>query len=245
VAHARVMLVAPTAAYQTDDFQAAARRLEVDLALGTDRCHVLAEVWPEGALALDFRDPEQAAAAIAADAARAAGIVHRDLKPHNLFHHEPPGDAPLWKVLDFGVSKLEAHGGTLTRDHVVGTPMYMAPEQAQGKEVDHRADVYSLAAVAYRALTGRPPFSGKDTPAILYQVVHSAPVAPELLLKLPADVARVLALGLAKAPVDRVATAMDLATALAAAARSELSDELRGRADALLAVQPWSTSAAP
>jgi serine/threonine-protein kinase len=179
------------------------------------------------------------------DAARAAGIVHRDLKPHNLFHHEPPGEAPLWKVLDFGVSKLEAHGGTLTKDHVVGTPMYMAPEQAQGKEVDHRADVYSLAAVAYRALTGRPPFSGKDTPAILYQVVYSAPLAPESMVKLPADVGRVLALGLAKAPVDRFATAVDLATALAAAARGELSDELRGRADALLAVQPWSTSATP
>ncbi len=70
MARARVMLVAPTAAYQTDDFQAAARRLEVDLALGTDRCHVLAEVWPEGALALDFRDPEQAAVAIVEQAAR-------------------------------------------------------------------------------------------------------------------------------------------------------------------------------
>jgi biotin carboxylase len=63
------MLVAPTAAYQTDDFAAAADRLGVDLALGTDRCHVLAEVWPEGALALDFRDPPGAAGAIAADAA--------------------------------------------------------------------------------------------------------------------------------------------------------------------------------
>ncbi|HTM19427.1 MAG TPA: serine/threonine-protein kinase, partial [Kofleriaceae bacterium] len=156
------------------------------------------------------------------EAARAASIVHRDLKPHNLFLHEPPGGPPTWKILDFGVSKLSSHGGTLTAGHVVGTPMYMAPEQAQGKEVDHRADVYSLAAVAYRALTGRPPFSGKDTPSILYQVVYDTPPEAGTLVRMPAAVSRVLAVGLAKSAADRYATALQLADALTAAARGSV-----------------------
>src|SRR5690606_30037042 len=84
------------------------------------------------------------------DAAHAAGIVHRDIKPQTLFYARTPGGS-IWKLLDFGVSRFEDHQGTLTQGRVVGTPVYMAPEQARGEDTDHRADVYSLAAVAYRA----------------------------------------------------------------------------------------------
>ena len=86
------------------------------------------------------------------EAARNAGIVHRDLKPHNVFFAQ---SSETWKILDFGVSKMGG-SGTLTKGHVIGTPAYMAPEQAKGENVDHRADVYSLAAILYRAITGQP-----------------------------------------------------------------------------------------
>jgi len=86
-------------------------------------------------------------------AAREAGIVHRDIKPQNLFLAELHSGGHLWKILDFGVSKLADHHGTLTRGHVVG------PEQARGEDVDYRADLYSLAAIAYRCLTGQPALS--------------------------------------------------------------------------------------
>ena len=90
------------------------------------------------------------------DAASEAGIVHRDLKPQNLFRSDGP--ATQWKILDFGVATLADDSGTLTQGGIVGTPSYMAPEQAQGARVDGRADVYAVAAVAYRCLTGRHPF---------------------------------------------------------------------------------------
>jgi serine/threonine-protein kinase len=170
------------------------------------------------------------------EAARLAGIVHRDLKPHNVFLS---GDG-FWKILDFGVSK-EGGSGTLTKGHVIGTPAYMAPEQARGENVDHRADVYSLAAILYRSITGHPAFSGKDVPTTLYDVVYRVPSAPSMLVQLPADVDRVLALGLAKETRDRFATARELATWFAAAITDELTPEQRRRADELLAKHPWGT----
>jgi serine/threonine-protein kinase len=171
-------------------------------------------------------------------AAHAAGVVHRDLKPHNLFLAEKDG-VFTWKLLDFGVSKLADGGGTLTAGHVIGTPGYMAPEQARGEEVDAKADVYALAAIAYRCLTGHPPFTGKDVPSTLYDVVYKMPSRPSLLAELPADVDRVLALGLAKRAGDRLATAAELAGALAAAVDGGLAPELRTRADELIARHAW------
>ena len=168
-----------------------------------------------------------------------AGVVHRDLKPHNLFLAEKQGQH-TWKVLDFGVSKLASRGGTLTAGHVIGTPAYMAPEQARGEDVDHRADSYALAAIAYRCLTGHPAFTGKDVPTTLYDVVYKMPTRPSLLAtELGTDVDRVLAIGLAKDRAARFATAADLAEALAAALDDRLDAGLRSRADALIAGHAW------
>jgi serine/threonine-protein kinase len=174
------------------------------------------------------------------EAARDAGIVHRDLKPHNVFHAEGTDGARAWKILDFGVSKVGGTG-TLTKGHVVGTPAYMAPEQARGEDVDHRADVYSLAAILYRAITGHPAFTGKDVPTTLYDVVYRVPTQPSILAALPADVDRVLALGLAKDAKDRFATAAELARWFAAAVDEGLTQEQRNRADDLMAKSPWGT----
>ncbi|RMH41675.1 MAG: serine/threonine protein kinase [Deltaproteobacteria bacterium] len=173
------------------------------------------------------------------DRAAQIGIVHRDIKPQNLLLHEPPDGPPTWKILDFGVSKLAGQSGTLTQGHVVGTPVYMAPEQARGEDVDGRADLYALGAVAYRCLTGRPPFTGKDVPAILYAVVYDMPPRPSDVAQLPADVDLVLAIAMAKRPQDRFETAADFAAALALAAEGRVDDALRARAQALLARHPW------
>ncbi len=177
--------------------------------------------------------------ALGLEAARNAGIVHRDLKPHNIFLAEAEGSR-RWKILDFGVSKSGSHG-TLTQGHVVGTPAYMAPEQARGEDVDHRADIYSLSAILYRAITGHPAFTGKDVPTTLYDVVYRIPTQPSILAQLPADIDRVLAIGLAKVPLDRFSTALELAEWFGLAVESRLSPEQRHRADDLIARQPWGT----
>jgi eukaryotic-like serine/threonine-protein kinase len=170
--------------------------------------------------------------------AAAAEIVHRDLKPQNLFCIDSDGPAPTWKVLDFGVSKLES-SGTLTHGNIVGTPGYMAPEQARGGNVGPGADVFSLAVIAYRALTGRPAFAGRELPRVLFDVCYVQPMQPSKLVPLPEDVERVLALGMAKEARERVATAAELAAGLRAAFEGGLDAAFRRRADALLARAPW------
>ena len=116
----------------------------------------------------------------------------------------------------------------------------MAPEQARGEDVDHRADVYSLAAIIYRAVTGHPVFTGKDVPATLHDVVYAIPTRPSMLAQLPADVDRVLAIGLAKDPRERFAFALELARWFSAAVTQGLDLDQRRRADDLIARYPWS-----
>jgi serine/threonine-protein kinase len=169
--------------------------------------------------------------------AAASEIVHRDLKPQNLFA-VGEGEATVWKVLDFGVSKLE-RSGTLTHGNLVGTPGYMAPEQARGGDVAPTADVFALSVIAYRALTGRPAFSGRELPRVLFDVCYVQPMQPSKLVPLPDDVERVLLLGLAKDPRERITTAAELAAGLRAAFEGGLDGAFRQRADWLLARAPW------
>jgi serine/threonine-protein kinase len=171
----------------------------------------------------------------ALEQAWAHGVVHRDLKPHNVFRC----DDGTWKVLDFGVAALDNHSGTLTQGNVIGTPAYMAPEQARGEKVDHRADLYALAAIAYRWLTGRPVCGGKDLHAALYQTVHVMPIRPSSLAPLHEDVDAAFALGLAKDPKARWTTVGDLRDALFHALHGKLDDTLRRRASELIAAHPW------
>jgi eukaryotic-like serine/threonine-protein kinase len=149
------------------------------------------------------------------EVARLAGVVHRDLKPHNLFFH----DRLTWKILDFGVSKLLGSEGTLTGEGIVGTPHYMAPEQASGGQVTHLADVYALGTIAYRCLTGRTPFRGKDLSELVYQVVHAAPPRPGLLGRVSSELEDVLAMAMAKDPRRRFPSAVAFARAFAQARR--------------------------
>jgi serine/threonine-protein kinase len=180
------------------------------------------------------------------DAARAAGIVHRDMKPRNVFLADTrgSGDAAgrrIWKILDFGVSKLSDGEGTQTKDQIVGTPAYMAPEQASAGEVTHQTDLYALGVIAYRALTGRPAFTGEHTAETLYQVVYQMPPRPSDVARLPPDVDHVLMIGMAKRAADRFESAAELADALEAASRGTLAAEVRARAERLAMKQPWGT----
>ena len=113
-------------------------------------------------------------------AAHQASIVHRDLKPANIFLTTMPGQGRVVKLLDFGISKRMGVGRSLTGEFdVLGTPDYMAPEQALGKtaSVDHRGDQYALAVIAFEMLSGQTPFSGSDLMDVLQKVVSAAGAA--------------------------------------------------------------------
>jgi serine/threonine-protein kinase len=174
------------------------------------------------------------------DAAHAAGVVHRDLKPRNLFCAND-----VWKILDFGVSKLDTGEGTLTKGQIVGTPAYMAPEQARALDVGPRADIFALGVIAYRALTGVPPFSGDTSVEILFRVSHAMPLRPSALAKMPQELDLVLAVALSKDPEDRFASAADFAQALDAASRGRIDPALEARANDLLAELPWGALGGP
>lgn len=187
----------------------------------------------------------QAAAGI--DAAHRAGIVHRDVKPQNLFFHRDPSQLnAIWKVLDFGVSTLTNASGTLTQGTVVGTPAYMAPEQARAEEVDHRCDVYSLGAVLYRSLTGTAPFWGATPARILYEVEYRMPVRPsELVASLPRALDAVLGIALAKSRDDRFDSALELSEAFSEAAQQRLSPRWENQAASNLTRHPWGAQLHP
>lgn len=128
---------------------------------------------------------EQAASALGV--AHAAGIVHRDISCGNLFLTRGADGEPCLKVLDFGVAKLVGDESSATRTGgSVGTPRYMSPEQTMGLLVDHRADVWGLAVVAYEALCGVPPFAGASAGAVAVEITRGEFVRPsELVCGLP------------------------------------------------------------
>ncbi len=142
-------------------------------------------------------------------AAHDKGIVHRDLKPENVFLVPVRNRRLLVKLLDFGVAKLRGPRGEARVDHTspgntVGTPKYMAPEQARGRDVDYRADVYSLGVTAYEMFTGRVPFLGDEAIDVMHQHVYKMPPAPSLLrADLPLQVERLLLGMLEKKPDKR------------------------------------------
>ncbi len=145
----------------------------------------------------------------ALQAAHAAGIIHRDLKPDNVILVEKDGRPDFVKVLDFGISKVggAAGGERITQvGTIVGTPEYMAPEQAAGKPVDPRSDVYSLGVLLFEMLTGRLPFEGDTAVAILLK--HQTQPPPRLSDVIPdgafpAALEAAVARALAKRPADR------------------------------------------
>lgn len=161
-------------------------------------------------------------------------LIHRDIKPANLFAAVRGGLYDVLKVLDFGLAKplTDLEGEPLTQDGTItGSPLYMAPEQAAGdQEPDPRSDLYSLGAVLYFLVTGRPPFEGDKPLKVLIAHATESPVPPtQINPELPADLEQVILRCLAKRPEQRYASAEELEDALAACSSAREWDRSRAR----------------
>jgi serine/threonine protein kinase len=156
----------------------------------------------------------------ALSAAHGHGVLHRDLKPENVFLCRREGPVPFVKILDFGIAKLfgtDAPTGLTSAGFIVGTPEYMAPEQATGAQLDGRADLYALGVIAYRLATGRLPFSGGGVTGVLLAHRDRPPRPPrDVLAGIPVAWSNAILRALAKRPEDRFQSADEFRNVLEA-----------------------------
>jgi len=154
--------------------------------------------------------------ASALDFAHQRGLVHRDIKPSNVFI----GPDDHVTLMDFGIVKALSGSGGMTRTGMmIGTPEYMSPEQAEGKAIDQRSDIYSLGAVIYQLITGRVPFEAETPTAVLLAHITQPPRLPsQINPQVPRQVETVVMRALAKKPIERFGSAGELARALTQAA---------------------------
>ncbi len=180
----------------------------------------LAEVLKEERLSLERIQRIGAQVCAALEAAHRVGVVHRDVKPDNLFLIHRGGQADFVKVLDFGVAKIltsEGTSGTLDGT-IIGTPTYMAPEQAAGLPVDERADIYAVGNLLYEMLAGQPPFQAPAFGQLVVQIItQPPPPLPERLASgeaMPRALAELVLRCLAKEPEGRPRGLAEVTTAL-------------------------------
>jgi TonB family protein len=185
----------------------------------------LSDVLSGGPLAADRAVSILRSVARALDYAHMKRVVHRDVKPGNILL-DGAGNVC---VADFGVARLMKETNALTSTGViVGTPQYMAPEQALGGTIDHRCDIYSLGVVAFEMFDGAPPFTAPSPLATLMKHVHD-PIPRPTHTYVPGAVVDVLHKALAKQPRDRWATASEFVEALAASVRKATKRRSAGR----------------
>jgi serine/threonine protein kinase len=183
-------------------------------------------------------------------AAHGKGITHRDLKPANLM----VGADRRVKILDFGLAKLHepspaaatvtavSTGGLTGEGRILGTVAYMSPEQAEGKPIDHRSDLFSLGVILYEMATGRRPFTGETSVSIISSILRDTPPSiTDLKAALPRELGRIIRHALTKDPELRYQTAKDLRNDLAELRHSVESGELAGGLNAKGATHIFST----
>lgn len=176
--------------------------------------HPIVRTWPWIRSAI-----QQLLAAL--EAIHARGIVHRDVKPSNCFcvDFDPNAPAPKMKLLDFGISKSEQSSALTATGAVLGTVLYMAPEQARGLEVDARVDLYAIGAVLYQLVTGVLPFSGAGFLDVMWRQVYSEPTPPRDAnpkVRIPDALEALILRALHKNPDRRFQSAAEFSAALAA-----------------------------
>lgn len=144
-------------------------------------------------------------------------VVHRDLKPENIMLGFDEAGRTAVHLLDFGIAKMLSDedvgiSGGLTRSGtVIGTPLYMSPEQARGLTIDRRSDIYSFGCVMYFTLTGVPPFLGKSVIDIITMHINTPPPDMDAALKIPPDLKMIVLKAMEKSPTDRYQTVEELA----------------------------------
>jgi serine/threonine-protein kinase len=149
--------------------------------------------------------------ATALDYAHRHGVVHRDIKPDNILFDEDGNVA----LTDFGIATARFHGRLTASGRAMGTPHYMSPEQAMGRLVDGRSDLYAVGLLLYEMVLGHPPFDGDDSYAVGYKHVHEAPAPPDHVdTRVPAALSAIIMRCLAKQPAERYDRGFELADAL-------------------------------
>src|SRR5688572_14346443 len=152
------------------------------------------------------------------DEAHSKGIVHRDIKPSNILFDSK--GTPY--ISDFGIAKLsQAQAGNVTGSGIIGTPAYMAPEQAQGDSIDSRADIYALGIILFEMVTGRQPYEA-DTPMAV-AIKHITDPVPQIRQrnpKLPEGMETIIQKAMAKNKNDRFSSAVEMTNALREVARN-------------------------
>jgi len=139
------------------------------------------------------------------------GIVHRDVKPANIMIVR----GELVKITDFGIARMRSANVQTQVGTVLGSPRYMSPEQVAGKRAEPRSDTFSLGAIIYEMLTGRPPFNGEDVTSVMFQILNFMPPPPSALnAEVPEMLDFIIAKALAKSSADRYANASELAADL-------------------------------
>ncbi len=178
----------------------------------------LADILEDGQISLQEVSRIIKTIAPALDEAHQKGIIHRDLKPANILfdHYKQP------YLSDFGIAKISDSQTNVTGSAIIGTPAYMSPEQAQGKQVDGRSDIYALGAIIYRMLTGTRPYDG-DTPMSM-AIKHITDPTPDILIanpNLPLSATTFIYRAMAKDPDDRFQSVAELSEALDALSLGE------------------------
>ena len=184
----------------------------------------LRKLIKSGAVDLDIAVAILCTVADGLGAAHRRGVIHRDLKPGNVLIPRRANPETVAKIVDFGIARIAGTPTITGARELVGTPLYIAPEQATGGSVDHRADVYAFGVMAYQLLTGCLPFFGKDPAALIRQHVSAIPRPPREVrpdIRLPREVERLVMRCLEKKPGRRPA---DMREIIAVLGRHELPE---------------------